>query len=84
MLACAVHHRRADIVGGNNGVLGEVEACIMNDFVEALMCDRLPPSRRWIIEAWDSAASSLCVDCVANTWGRRPVSEGSPRMANSP
>ena len=45
---------------------GEVEVCIMNASLKRVMSScRVSPCWTWIIEACDSAASSLCVDCVA-------------------
>ncbi|MCY1241553.1 hypothetical protein D9M72_544610 [compost metagenome] len=45
----------------------------------------LRPSRTWIIEAWDRAASSLWVDWVANTVGLDlSWSAGLPCMAWRP
>ncbi len=58
---------------------GDVDACIMNDSLKRACGIALRPSRMCRNDACDNAASSLCVECVANTVG--PVwSFGSPRM----
>ena len=46
---------------------GEVEVCIMNASLNSAGTTGTRPGRMWIIEAWDSAASSLCVECVTVT-----------------
>ena len=48
---------------------GEVEACIMKASLKRSRSIGRRPWRTWIIEAWLSAASSLCVDCVVSTVG---------------
>src|ERR1051325_9826667 len=45
---------------------GEVEVCIMKASLKRGMSTRFAlPCLRWIIEACENAARSLCVDCVA-------------------
>ena len=62
------------------GYCGDVEACNMNDSLNRECGMALRPSRMCRNEAWESAASSLCVEWVANTVG--PVwSFGSPCIA---
>ena len=59
---------------------GDVDACIMKDSLNR-ECGMAPrPSRMCRSEACESAASSLCVECVAKTVG--PLwSLGSPCIA---
>ncbi len=55
---------------------GEVEVCIMNASLNSAGSTGIRPERMWIIEACESAASSLCVECVtvtvASSGERRP------------
>ena len=48
---------------------GEVDACIMNDSLNRECGMGLRPSRICRNDACDSAASSLCVECVAKIVG---------------
>jgi hypothetical protein len=62
------------------GYSGEVDACIMYDSLNRACGMALRPSRMCRSEACESAASSLCVECVAKIVG--PLwSLGSPRIA---
>ena len=62
------------------GYSGDVDACIMNDSLKRECGIGLRPSRMCRNDACDSAASSLCVECVAKTVG--PLwSFGSPCIA---
>ena len=46
---------------------GDVDVCIMNESLKCAMSTRrFAPCWMWIIEACESAASSLCVECVEN------------------
>ena len=61
---------------------GEVLACAQYASLKRPWSMALLPSRMWIHEVCDSAASSLCVECVANTVGPSfGCSAGSPRIA---
>ena len=51
------------------GYSGEVDACIMNDSLKRACGIALRPSRMCRSDACESAASSLCVECVAKTVG---------------
>ena len=65
------------------GYSGDVEACSMYDSLKRECGIGLRPSRICSSEACDSAASSLCVECVAKIVG--PLwSLGSPCMACRP
>ena len=46
---------------------GEVDVCIMNASLNSAGSTGIRPERMWIIEAWESAASSLWVECVTVT-----------------
>ena len=46
---------------------GDVEVCIMNASLKSAGSTGIRPERMWIIEACESAARSLCVECVTVT-----------------
>ena len=46
---------------------GEVDVYIMNDSLKSAGSTGIRPGRMWIIDACESAASSLCVECVTVT-----------------
>ena len=53
---------------------GEVDVCIMNASLNRVTSSRFSAAFwTWIIEAWESAASSLCVEWVAKViaWRER-------------
>src|SRR4029078_8858161 len=64
---------------------GDVLACAQYASLkrESSIAER--PSRMWMYEVCESAASSLCVECVAKTVGPSfGCWPGSPRIANRP